>query len=155
MVCLWGCGKNILMFHVKHGKETDMSRYKCIDRMRYWCYKVIPLVYDDSLSYYEQLCKVVDYLNNLIEQDKLIIEDIEQLKQDLAQVQEWIDNLDTDWARDIIEKYIATMIFVEITNSGYIVYNIPERWEDITFNTTGLDINLKIQPDYGHLVLSY
>lgn len=155
MVCLWGCGKNILMFHVKHGKETDMCRYKCIDRMRYWCYKVIPLVYDDSLSYYEQMCKVVDYLNNLIEQDKLIIEDVEQLKQDLAQVQEWIDNLDTDWAREIIEKYIATMIFVEITNSGYIVYNIPERWEDITFNTTGLDINLKIQPDYGHLVLSY
>lgn len=155
MVCLWGCGKNILMFHVKHGKETVMCRYKCIDRMRYWCYKVIPLVYDDSLSYYEQLCKVVDYLNNLIEQDKLIIEDVEQLKQDLAQVQEWIDNLDTDWAREIIEKYIATMIFVKITNSGYIVYNIPERWEDITFNTTGLDINLKIQPDYGHLVLSY
>lgn len=132
-----------------------MCRYKCIDRMRYWCYKVIPLVYDDSLSYYEQLCKVVDYLNNLIEQDKLIIEDVEQLKQDLDQVQEWIDNFDTDWAREIIEKYIATMIFVEITNSGYIVYNIPERWEDITFNTTGLDINLKIQPDYGHLVLSY
>lgn len=155
MVCLWGCGKNILMFHVKHGKETVMCRYKCIDRMRYWCYKVIPLVYDDSLSYYEQMCKVVDYLNNLIEQDKLIIEDVEQLKQDLAQVQEWIDNLDTDWAREIIEKYIATMIFVEITNSGYIVYNIPEKWEDITFNTTGLDINLKIQPDYGHLVLSY
>lgn len=30
---------------------------------RFWCQKVLPLVYDDSLSYYELLCKVVDYLN--------------------------------------------------------------------------------------------
>ena len=33
---------------------------------RFWCQKVLPLVYDDSLSYYELLCKVVDYLNNTI-----------------------------------------------------------------------------------------
>lgn len=32
---------------------------------RFWCQKVLPLVYDDSLSYYELLCKVVDYLNHL------------------------------------------------------------------------------------------
>lgn len=47
------------------------------------------------------------------------------------------------------------MIFVEISNSGYIIYNIPENWESITFNTTGLDITLDLQPEYGHLVLSY
>ena len=34
---------------------------------RYWCQKVLPLVYDDSLSYYELLCKVVDYLNKTME----------------------------------------------------------------------------------------
>lgn len=33
--------------------------------LRFWCQKVLPLVYDDSLSYYELLCKVVAYLNNL------------------------------------------------------------------------------------------
>lgn len=31
---------------------------------RFWCQKVLPLVYDDSLSYYELLCKVVKYLND-------------------------------------------------------------------------------------------
>ena len=30
---------------------------------RFWCQKVLPAVYDDSLSYYELLCKVVEYLN--------------------------------------------------------------------------------------------
>lgn len=34
---------------------------------RYWCQKVLPAVYDDSLSYYELLCKVSDYLNQVIE----------------------------------------------------------------------------------------
>lgn len=32
---------------------------------RFWCQKVLPLVYDNSLSYYELLCKVVDYLNKM------------------------------------------------------------------------------------------
>ena len=32
---------------------------------RFWCQKVLPLVYDDSLSYNELLCKVVDYLKSL------------------------------------------------------------------------------------------
>lgn len=32
---------------------------------RFWVQKALPLVYDDSLSYYELLCKVVDYINNL------------------------------------------------------------------------------------------
>lgn len=30
------------------------------------CYKVLPVVYDDSLSYYEQLCKIREKLNELI-----------------------------------------------------------------------------------------
>ena len=33
---------------------------------RFWCQTVLPLVYDDSLSYYELLNKVVHYLNNVI-----------------------------------------------------------------------------------------
>lgn len=34
---------------------------------RWWCYKVLPLVYDDSLSYYEVLCKVSAKLNEVID----------------------------------------------------------------------------------------
>lgn len=33
----------------------------------YWCQKVLPLVYDDSLSYYEVLCKLVFKIAELIE----------------------------------------------------------------------------------------
>lgn len=120
-----------------------------------WCYKVLPLVYDDSLSYYEILCKVVKYINNLIDQDKIIGNELNDLKKELDAVNKWIDDFDTSYIEKIVTQYLSTMIFVEISNSGYIIYNIPENWESITFNTTGLDIALDLQPEYGHLVLSY
>lgn len=121
---------------------------------RYWCQKIIPLVYDDSLSYYEIICKVVSYINNLITDNNQMIDEINSLKSELQTVQEWIDNFDTTGFEEIISKFIATMIFVEISDAGYIVYNIPQSWNDITFNTTGLDITIPGY-EYGNLVLSY
>lgn len=134
------------------------TNYRDLTEFRLWCFKVLPLVYDDELSYYEVICKCVDYINNLIENDKAIINDVEKLKQELKQVQEWINNYDTSFAESIIREYLATMIFVTISDSGYIIYNIPANWKNITFNTTGLDIENNIgvgNYDYGHLVLSY
>nr|DAD74219.1 MAG TPA: MAD PROTEIN/MAX PROTEIN/DNA factor, DNA, bHLHZ, TRANSCRIPTION-DNA.0A [Podoviridae sp. ctx9R1] len=128
------------------------------DFFRFWCYKVLPLVYDDSLSYYEILCKVVDYINNLIETDKVQNDEIAKLKQEVQTVQNWINNFDTSYAESIIAQYLATMIFVTISDEGYIIYTIPKNWESINFNTTGLDIENNIgvgDYDYGHLVLSY
>ena len=129
--------------------------YKRLETFKFWCMKILPLVYDDSLSYYEVLCKVVDYINQLIENDKIIYSELESLKNDLKEVQNWIDNFDTSYAEQIIKNYIASMIFVEITDAGYVVYNIPREWDRITFNTTELDIHLDLQTEYGHLVLSY
>lgn len=128
------------------------------DFFRFWCYKVLPLVYDDSLSYYEILCKMVTYINNLIETDKLQNDEIEKLKKEVQTVQNWIKNFNTSYAESIIAQYLATMIFVTISDEGYIIYTIPKNWECITFNTTGLDIGNNIgvgNYDYGHLVLSY
>lgn len=126
-----------------------------MEAFRYWCYKVLPLVYDDSLSYYETLCKVVKYINDLIAQDKIIGNDLTEIKNDITTIQNWIDNFDTEYAEKIIGDYIATMVFFELTDSGYFMAYIPESWKSIQFNTTGLDIELAIQPEYGHLVLSY
>jgi hypothetical protein len=47
--------------------SPTQGNYKELKPFRYWCQKVLPLVYDDSLSYYELLCKVVDYLNKTME----------------------------------------------------------------------------------------
>ena len=127
---------------------------KPLKHFRFWCQKVLPLVYDDSLSYYEVLCKVVTYINQIIDSENQIIENVEQLKAELEEVQEWINNFDTSFAESIIREYLATMIFVEISDAGYFMYFIPESWDDITFNTTGLDVTID-NYEYGRLVLSY
>lgn len=33
----------------------------------YYCQKVLPLVYDNSLSYYEVLCKLTNKINELVD----------------------------------------------------------------------------------------
>ena len=39
-----------------------------VDKFKFWCQKVLPTIYDDSLSYYEAICKMATYLNATIEQ---------------------------------------------------------------------------------------
>jgi hypothetical protein len=96
----------------------------------------------------------VKYINELIESDKQIIDNVDELQNELKTIQEWIDNFDYGNIEKVISNYLATMIFVEISDSGYFIYYIPESWDDITFNTTGLDINID-NYEYGRLVLSY
>ena len=42
-----------------------------IRHLRFWANKVLPLVYDESLSYYECICKIMDAINHLIEVEDL------------------------------------------------------------------------------------
>lgn len=131
-----------------------MNDVKQLKHFRFWCQKVLPLVYEDSLSYYEVLCKVVKYLNNLMDDVNAVIEDMDALREEMAWIREKIENFDTKYIEEIVKDYLATMIFVGISDSGYIVYYIPEHWDDIIFNTTGLDVDLP-EHEYGRLVLSY
>lgn len=37
------------------------------NNFKFYCQKVLPLVYDESLSYYEVLCKLTEYMNTMFE----------------------------------------------------------------------------------------
>lgn len=75
-----------------------LGDYKTLQPFRYWCQKVLPLVYDDSLSYYELLCKVVDYLNKTMEDVETLNSDVVSLHTAYKQLQNFVndyfDNLD-------------------------------------------------------------
>lgn len=76
----------------------SLNTYTDLTPFRFWCQKVLPFVYDDSLSYYELLCKVVDYLNKTMEDVTLSIEDVENLHTAYENLQgyvnDYFDNLD-------------------------------------------------------------
>lgn len=120
---------------------------------RFWCQSVLPLVYDDSLSYYEVLCKVVEYINKLIDTDRELFADLDELRAELKVVQEWIDNFDTSFMEEIIAQYIK-MVFFGLTEDGHFVAYIPDSWDEIVFSTSQYDDFTTLEPEYGHLILS-
>lgn len=102
----------------------------------------------------------IQQLENWEEEFKEEFDKIKELYDDLLAGNfppEFLDALNT-WldknAIDIIGRMVKMVIF-NITDDGYFVAYIPESWDEIVFNTTGLDIVLPLQPEYGHLVLSY
>lgn len=126
-----------------------------IEKVKFWCFKVLPLVYDDSLSYYEVLCKVVKKLNEMVDALQELPEQLKEIEAAIAQIEEWIKNFDTTYIEQWINEHLATMIFVEINMDGYFVIYIPSGWEDVTFKTSGWDEVLDPPLDYGHLILHY
>lgn len=81
-----------------------------MNEFRFWCQKVLPLVYDDSLSYYELLCKVVIYLNNVIKTVNNISESMQNIVvifEELKKfVEDYFKNLDV---QDEIDKKLDEM----------------------------------------------
>lgn len=59
---------------------------------RFWCQKILPAVYDDSLSYYELLCKVVDYLNKVMEDDIYVVTLVNENEANFNTLQSYVDN---------------------------------------------------------------
>ena len=71
-----------------------------IRKFRFWSQKVIPLVYDNSLSYYEVLCKVVLYLNH-------VIEDVNSIPDYIDKVIE--EALDDEHLKELIEEVVLNI----------------------------------------------
>lgn len=61
---------------------TDVKTFK------FYAHKVMPLVYDDSLSYYEFLCKVMAKLNELIESNNEQNDVLEDFENDMQELDE-------------------------------------------------------------------
>lgn len=83
---------------------------------RFWCQKVLPLVYDDSLSYYELLCKVVHKLNELAENQNNLSEDIKQVAKDLNDFKEQVPTLIEQKVEEWLNNYITTKGLVNSVN---------------------------------------
>lgn len=109
-------------------------------------------LHDLNLDWIISKIKALGFDTEKLEED---LKDLsENLQDQIDYLTDWVNNYTDAWAKSVIEKYLASMIFVEITDAGYIVYFIPDSWDEITFNTTDLDITIP-DVDYGHLVLSY
>ena len=126
--------------------------------------KVLPLVYDDSLSYLECIEKLRRYINEMVDRVNKIIEltgvnentfaelkkELNLLKEELEKVKNGdlikehsitLDKLDTKLLEDLqltILEYIrkiARFVFFGINKEGYFYAIIPSSWDNIVFST--------------------
>lgn len=107
-----------------------MNSFTPTKPFRFWCQKVLPLVYDDSLSYYELLCKVVDYLNNVINDVNLLGQNVDELNAAFKQLKDYVDNYfdNLDVQEEInnkLDAMIADGTFDRII-STYVMGNLQE-----------------------------
>lgn len=109
---------------------------------RMWCQKVLPLIYDDSLSYYEVLCKLVKWLKDMIDDLESQHSDIEDLKNKFNELKTYVDNyfnnlniqteinnkLDQMATDGTFDSLINKYIFSDNLNYGYrVIYSKPEN----------------------------
>lgn len=73
-------------------KPTEKMGY-----IHFWCQKVIPLVFDDSLSYYEAICKFMQKLNEVINALNNNAECIDELQGKYIILQNNFDALEVKW----------------------------------------------------------
>lgn len=138
-----------------------------IGAFRFWCQKILPAVYDDSLSYYELLCKVIDKLNEVIEQSNdqsTVINILAQNLQNLADefetfkesgFEDYYEEQLTIWLdhhmNEIMRRILQNGVYFELTLDGYFAANIFYSWASVWFDTIS-DYN---DENYGSLVLIY
>ena len=80
------------MPNIKADFAPIMAGYTTQKPFRFWCQTALPMVYDDSLSYYELLCKVVNYLNNLIADTSALETNVSNLYDSYASLQNYIND---------------------------------------------------------------
>lgn len=144
-----------------------------VHRLQYWCQLVLPAVFDDSLSYYELVAKVVGKLNEVIDSDNELAGYVGKNTQDIAQLKEDVELLNSefekvkngqyaslyieamkDWiAENLINivGQIVKFVWFGLNDDGHFVAYIPTSWRFLTFDMVADPDS----PDYGRLLLSY
>lgn len=110
----------------------QLGDYKTLQPFRYWCQKVLPLVYDDSLSYYELLCKTIDYLNKTMEDVEILNGDINSLHTAYTELQSYVNNYFStlDVQEEINNKLdeLVTSGRLDVLFNNYVPYVTPEMY---------------------------
>ena len=115
----------------------SLGNYKDLQPFRYWCHKILPMVYDDSLSYYELLCKVVDYLNKTMEDVETLHGDITNIRAAYEELQGYVnDYFSTLDVQEEINKKLDNM-----ASSGEL-YEIIRKYTDPIVNEQNDKINV-------------
>lgn len=116
--------------------NPSKGTYSGQKKLKFWCQKVLPLVYDDSLSYYETICRVVQKLNELAEKYNQVDDLINNLDQHLAVE---VTRILHEWYEDgTLEEIIGTTL----DNIAGDVADLSDDVSDINSAITGINSSI-------------
>lgn len=147
--------------------NTDIGYVPQVVRplLAYAVQKVLPAVYDDSLSYYEVLAKVQHKLDEVVsslanlndwqDAQDAVMTQLTQMVEDFVNggYRDDFDQFAQAWLRENVEEALALgshMVFFGLTDDGYFQATIPQRWAFV-FGTV-LDFD---SPNFGSLTITY
>lgn len=92
-----------------------------ITPFQFYCQKVIPLIYDDSLSYYEVLCKIKNLLNQVISSQNNLIDQFNKML-------EWVETQLKIYTKEQLEEWLKdgtleSLINKELMGKICIIYD--------------------------------
>lgn len=136
--------------------DNSMDKWIALHPLKAWCLRILPTVFDESMSYYEVLCKVIEITNGNLRNLELLKKEFDVSQEAIAQLQVEVNKLMSGDLSDIINQAIDKAIrnvWFGVNQDGNFVAWIPDGWQEIQFNTSGYDLEVK-GVGFGHLVLS-
>lgn len=139
---------------------------RAIQRLRYWCQTVLPAVYDDSLTYYELLAKIVAKLNEVVDSNNELAGYVADNTEDIRELQElfkkFVESGYEDYYEGLLEQWfranawriynlVCKQVYFGLTDDGHFCAYVPDTWAEVSFDT-GMVFG---RSDYGRLILQF
>ena len=121
-----------------------------------YCQKVLPATFDDSLSYYEVLCKLRNFIIKFSESTG---SDISELQQAYRELYDYVhgtawEGAIEQWVNDNLTCIVAQTckwFHFGINDNGNVVCTIPLTWQDFNISWN-MDFG---SPDFGRLTIGW
>ena len=136
-------------------------KYLCMYNVQ----KVLPAVYDDSLSYYELLAKIQEKLNEVVASENHLNEWQAAQDEVMGLLEQKVDDFIDGGYKDEFDRFVqgwldenwdgyiskwAHMVFFGLTEDGYFCAYIPHDWSFIFGTVIDYD-----DENYGRLTITY
>lgn len=106
-----------------------MNRWIDLKPFKTWCIQILPSIFDESMSYYEILCKVIKILNNSLEDINILKEEIENTNSAFDRFKEEVNSQieNTNSAFDGFKEEVRNQIAEGIENTNSAINRFKEE----------------------------
>ena len=132
-----------------------MDNVTNIERLRWRCYQIIPLVFDEALSYYEVLCKGAKKTNELIDFVNEMAETVQSNTEDIEELKTTVEDITDKTNYTIFEgemRYGSISIAPTGTEHSITDYNIVKVWTDHSASDGGILCSVSAMPNGNYTI---